>query len=409
LSCFYDDNHFCLCEDYDHQRLTNCFEFNLSIKHDCFGKSNCENGAQCLQDNSICPQTSICVCQKCFYGTRCQFGSSLFGLSLDAILGYHIQPHISIKHQPSIVQVSIAFTTIMSLSGLINGILSIIVFKNKELHQVGSGLYLLGSSITTLFTIIMFTLKFWILIIAQINYITNRSFLYFQCISMDILLRIGLNMDQWLNACVAMERGITAIKGINFRKEKSKQMAKYIILFLIFVTILTNIHDPIYRHLIDDGDTEDEKRIWCIVTYPPNLEIFNFMINIFHFFVPFFINLISVFILIKKTAQRRTRIQTHQTYRQLLCKQFQQHSHLFLAPLLLIILAIPRLIISYTLRCMKSNNNSWLFLTGYFISFIPSTLTFVVFVIPSKLYKREFYKSIQQYRRKIQTRIYPIS
>jgi hypothetical protein len=206
-----------------------------------------------------------------------------------------------------------------------------------------------------------------------------------------------------------MERAITAIKGINFRKEKSKQMAKYIIVFLVFVTIVTSIHDPIYRHLIDDGDSEDEKRIWCIVTYPPSLEIFNFIINIFHFFVPFFINLISVFILIKKTAQRRTRIQTHQTYRQLLYKQFQQHSHLFLAPLLLIILAVPRLIISFTLRCMKSNNDSWLFLTGYFISFTPSTLTFVMFVLPSKLYKRQFYKSIQQYRRKIQTRIYPIS
>jgi len=75
----------------------------------------------------------------------------------------------------------------------------------------------------------------------------------------------------------------------------------------------------------------------------------------------------------------------------------------------LIILAVPRLIISYTLRCMKLNNDSWLFLTGYFISFTPSTLTFVMFVLPSKLYKRQFYKSIQQYRRKIQTRIYPIS
>ena len=72
--------------------------------------------AQCLQDRSTCPQTSICVCPKCFYGTRCQFSSSLFGLSLDAILGYHIQPHINIKHQPSIVQVSIALTIIMIIS-----------------------------------------------------------------------------------------------------------------------------------------------------------------------------------------------------------------------------------------------------------------------------------------------------
>ncbi|CAF4271808.1 unnamed protein product [Rotaria sordida] len=104
LSCFYDDNHFCFCNDYDHQCLTNCFEFNHGIEHNCFGQSNCENGAHCLQDKATCPQSSICVCPKCFYGARCQFTSNLFDLSLDAILGYYIQPHINIEHQPSIVQ-----------------------------------------------------------------------------------------------------------------------------------------------------------------------------------------------------------------------------------------------------------------------------------------------------------------
>jgi hypothetical protein len=281
--------------------------------------------------------------------------------------------------------------------------------KSKVTRKSGSGLYLLGSSITTLFTTIIFTLKFWILIQAQTTSTTNRSFLHFQCISMDFLLRIGLNLDQWFDACVAMERAITVIKGINFNKQKSKRMAKYIIVFLLFLNISTVIHDPIYRRLIDDNDNDDEKRIWCIVSYPSNVQSFNFMINIFHFSTPFLMNLISSIIIIKKIAQQRTRIETSRTYRQLLYKQFREHSHLFLAPLLLIILAIPRLIISLASGCMKSNHDSWLFLSGYFISFIPSTLTFIVFVLPSKLYKKEFYKALKQYRRKIQTRVYPIS
>jgi len=226
---------------------------------------------------------------------------------------------------------------------------------------------------------------------------------------MDFLLRIGLNLDQWFNACVAMERAITVIKGINFNKQQSKRMAKYIIFFLLFLNISTVIHDPIYRRLIDDNDNDDEKRIWCIVSYSSNLQIFNLMINIFHFFTPFLMNLISSSIIIKKIAQQKTKIQFNRTYRQLLYKQFREHSHLFLAPLLLIILAVPRLIISLASGCMKSNHNSWLFLSGYFISFIPPTLTFIVFVLPSKLYKTEFSKTIKQYRRKIRTRIYPIS
>ncbi|CAF5043923.1 unnamed protein product, partial [Rotaria sp. Silwood1] len=46
----------------------------------------------------------MCLCPRCFYGTRCQFSSSGFGLSLDGILGYRILPHTNIIQQPPIVQ-----------------------------------------------------------------------------------------------------------------------------------------------------------------------------------------------------------------------------------------------------------------------------------------------------------------
>jgi hypothetical protein len=49
LSCFYDDDYICLCNDFDDQRHANCFEFNHNLNRDGFGRSNCENGAQCLQ------------------------------------------------------------------------------------------------------------------------------------------------------------------------------------------------------------------------------------------------------------------------------------------------------------------------------------------------------------------------
>ncbi|CAF4148343.1 unnamed protein product [Rotaria sordida] len=299
LSCFYDDNHFCFCNDYDHQRLTNCFEFNHGIEHNCFGQSNCENDAHCLQDKATCPQTSICVCPKCFYGARCQFTSNLFDLSLDAILGYYIQPRINIKHQPSIVQVSVALTIIITIAGITDSVLSIITFRNKESRKTDCGLCLLTSSIITLLLMIIFALKFWILIIAQITYMTNQSFLKFQCISIDFFLRIGLSMDQWLNACVGIERTIATIKGARFDKNKSKQIAKYIILILLFMTTSTTIHDPIHRRLLNENDDDvDEKRIWCIVSYSSNLRAFNSFILIFHFLAPFFINIISAIIII---------------------------------------------------------------------------------------------------------------
>ncbi|CAF4208571.1 unnamed protein product [Adineta steineri] len=89
-------------------------------------------------------------------------------------------------------------------------------------------------------------------------------------------------------------------------------------------------------------------------------------------------------------------------------KQLRRYNHLLIAPFVLVVLALPRLIISFASGCMKSGQDSWLFLTGYFISFIPSTITFVVFVLPSKIYRQEFIKSIKKYQLNIKRRIHPI-
>ena len=408
LSCFYDDDYFCLCSSYGEQRVANCFRFNQKVKRDCFGQSGCENGAQCFQDNPTCAQTSMCVCPVCFYGTRCQFSTDGFSLSLDAILGYHISPNISIQHQPGTVQISIVLNILMIIVGLINGILSMITFNNQKLREVGCGIYLFGSSITTLLITTMFAFKFWILIFVQMTLIGNRSFVYWQCVSIDFLLRICLSMDQWLNACVAMERAITTRQGISFVKKKSKKIAKLTILALLFLTVSTTIHDPIYRRIIDEIDG-DQKRLWCTANYPLVIRIFDSVVNIFHLLIPFFINLVSAIIIITTNARQRATIRIHQTYQQLLLEQVQQHNHVFIASFVLVILACPRLIILFVSGCMKSPRQSWIFLAGYFVSYVPPMLTFVIFVWPSKRYKAEFHNSVQRYQKKIQTHLHVFS
>ncbi|CAF4654105.1 unnamed protein product, partial [Rotaria sp. Silwood2] len=212
LSCFYDDIHLCLCYNLQKQRLANCFEFNHNMNYNCLDQNSCKGESQCFQDDDICPTRSVCICSPCFYGTRCQFSVNGFGLSLDGILGYHIQPHIDLLNQPSIILFSLSVVIISIVVGLINGILSLITFQNRQVCEVGCGFYLIGSSITTLLTTIIFGLKFWILVLAQMTVISNRVFLQIQCMSFDFLLRVCLNMDQWLNACIAVERTITVLK-----------------------------------------------------------------------------------------------------------------------------------------------------------------------------------------------------
>jgi hypothetical protein len=391
LVCFYDDVHFCLC---NLDRQANCFKFTHNLTYDCGANSLCENGGECFEDHPRCPSSFICVCLECYYGSRCQISARGSTLSLDVILGYQIRPNTGISQQSTAVKIAITFSIITLVLGLISSLLTFLTFRMKNARIVGCGLYLLASSITSMVLMIVLTIKFLLLLKSQMGSINNRLFIHVQCVSLDYFLRLLLSANDWLSVCVGIERTVNVLQGIKFDKRKSKRVAKWIIIAVFILTICTYIHDPIHRDLVDD---EEEQRIWCVTKYSLSLQQFDLAINIFHFCVPFLINLISPLIIIITAAKSRSNSQEQQSYTQSLCDQLRHHKHLFISPFILFLLALPRLIISFLSGCMKSARNPWLYLIGYFISFTPSILTFVVYVLPSKTYKQEFSKSIQSF------------
>mgnify|MGYP001118537749 CR=1 FL=1 len=387
LVCFYDEVYLCLCTI---DRHANCFHFDHHNTAVCRSADKyCEHDeAQCFEDHTICPNSLLCVCPECTYGAKCQFSTTRFGFSLDAIIGYHIQPHVPLTQQTSVVQVSIALTMNIFILGSINGVLCILTFKSRVIQQFGSGVYLLSTSIVSILIILTFLLKFWLLLLSQMAFFINRSFLLFHCYTIDFFVKTLLNTGDWLHACIAVERAVTVAKGVNFNKIKSKRAARWVVGFVLLMTVATNIHDPVYRRLVDDG--EEEQRLWCIVSYPKNFERLTLIMNIFHFFAPFAINLFSALFILNQLARQRSAIRKNQTYWRQFKKEFMESKSLLISPVILVILALPRLIITFTSGCMKSARDPWIFLTGYFVSFVPSLTTFVVFVIPSSVYKKEF-------------------
>ncbi|CAF1652549.1 unnamed protein product [Adineta ricciae] len=400
LKCFYDEKHMCIC---DTNRFSNCFTFNTSLSHDCRGENICQHGGQCFQDNPKCPVQSVCSCQECYYGTKCQFSTKRFVFSLDSILGYHIQPNLSMSQQLFIIKICILITTIMFALGLANGLLSVGTFRLEKINQTGCSMYLLVSSWNSLVLTIVFYLKFWHLLLSQMSMITNEFYLKINCVMLDMLINVLISTNDWLYGCVAIERLLTVSQGVKFDQNKSKRFAKWISLCIFLMAILTHIQDPIHRQLIDDIDV-DQRRTWCIAEYSSALNVFNICIILFHFLVPFLINLISTIMIILLMARSRSTIQNLTTFNDHLKQQFHKYKHHLITLCLLLILTLPRLIVSFISRCMKSSTNPWLFLLGYFLSFIPSMMTFLVFVLTAEKYKEEFNTAVQRTIRQIRTR-----
>ncbi|CAF4237719.1 unnamed protein product, partial [Adineta steineri] len=217
--------------------------------------------------------------------------------------------------------------------------------------------YLLISSWTSICLIIMLTIKFWELLLSQMTILTNRSFLDINCLLLDVIIKVLIAFNDWLNTYVSIEQAVNIRKDVRFNKTKSRQISKWVILIILIVTILTHLHDPIRRQLIDDIDI-DEKRIW--------------------------------FDRSRSNLQRRLPFIDH------LRLQLKQQRSRLVASFVFILLALVRLVTSFTNGCMKSPNNSWLFLFAYLVPFLPSMMTFFVYVLPSKTYKDEFNLTVKQ-------------
>ena len=382
LVCFVDESYLCLCTK---ERHANCLTVHRDRNLKCSSRYSCANGAQCLRDRPACPFSTICACRNCFFGDKCQFYAKGFGWTLDEILGYEIKRDTSLFDQPYSVQLSAIITMLMFVMGIINAILAIVAFKKNT--DVGCGVYLFASSLTSLLVVIWFTLKFWFLFLSHMDSSFQQIILYTNCMVIEPLLKALLQLNNWLNGLIALERAWIVFKGIGYKQKKSKQVAKWTIFFLIFMILTLLAPYLSHIHLFND---KKEERSWCVVRYSSSLQWYSSAIIFFHVVGPFAINLFSSIFIIVQTARLQNIARHTRRYFKHFKSKLKQFQHLLITPVALVILSLPYLTISLTLDCSKSSRNFYFYLSGYFVSFIPSILGFVIFFLPLHVYRQQF-------------------
>ncbi|CAF1178450.1 unnamed protein product [Adineta steineri] len=365
------------------------------------------SGPDNISLSSFSPKESSCV-----IGDQCNFYIKGIGLTLDDILRNELKPNTVLNNQSFSIKLSAALTIIMFVAGLINSILSFITFQSKDSQQVGCGMYLLASSITSLLAISMFIVKFWFVVLTHINVSTSLSVLRGGCASIEPILKLFLYLDGWLNACVAVERAVLILKGVKFDKTKSKSIARRIILILPFCIVGTLIHELAFRRLfeyetgldkMDMNKTNEDtikRYVSCITHYSAFVQDYNTAVLFFHLVGPFIVNLFSALFIIFGGARQRSMARINQNFKEHVQQQFREHKQLIISPIVLLVLSIPRLIISLLPGCVKTSENLWLYLGPYFISFTPSMLIFLIFVFPSELYMKAFKQAFNRIRRR---------
>jgi hypothetical protein len=158
-------------------------------------------------------------------------------------------------------------------------------------------------------------------------------------------------------------------------------------LTLLIVGVM-HVHEFIfYRKLIDlNGQSI------CVVDLSTKFRLYDRITVLFHYLVPFSIQILSIKILIILAARSRSRTSNNRDlFIEYLKRQFKLQKELYIPPLVIVVSGLPQIILSFSFACLELITwQEHALLVAYFLSFAPQLLGFVLFVLPSSNYIKEF-------------------
>jgi hypothetical protein len=347
----------------NHRSICLC-SFNKSGPR-CFLPSACQsnpcyNGGQCIpEDDRWSINRFICLCPEGYFGETCQEKNMRIDISFDdveipqALLIYFVT--VQTKADPVITTISKKIgldedTTTVYTSMVYNMIFVqfqseyyLIFIQMKAIHRSENAIKVKSShlcpSIHLLLDKQIATLPF--LRRAKFYHIPCKDNLQLSCFHDSESLMCLCNKDRYANCfpfhfankstCLGRTR---CENDGQLRKKKSITIARWIIVGIILSTFISYIHDLFYRQLIN---ADEEHRTWCIIRYSFLPKIFDSIIRIIHFVIPFILNLISALIIIITVARVRSNAHKKKKYKQHLYEQFNEHKRLIISPIILLI------------------------------------------------------------------------
>ena len=366
--CFLVEGYICYCSSPTigqsqcisyHQRFTTC--------------RHCLNQGYCAQGDLRNQSDFACVCPKCVSGKLCQFSISRFSISLEFLIEminwerYHFVGPI-----------------VFLLVGFVFNGLSLITFARPRTRTNAVGVFLFANSIVSQLVLISLFIRVVYLYLARHMAMHERINLGL-CKSLPYIMFSLYYVSLWLMALVTIERALIATQCKRFMMIRSPRSAVILtIVTAIFMLGSNYIHIPTYRLVSHPDDIYP----WCINEIEPKQQSLIQYTSLAHQIVPFVVNLLAGLVIIGAISRSKANSH-HITARSALAQQARKRIDLLLGPTMCFMTQLPQLIILFLDVC-GSSVTSWfmhVILIAYYISFSPQISLFVLYVLPSPLYR----------------------
>jgi hypothetical protein len=364
LLCFVDEIYLCICEE-DHNR-TDCFSYDHNLDQ-C---SSCLSGGQCLKEDRW-KSDFVCLCSRCYYGSLCQFSINGIGFTLDSLI-------ILINRIIQIIYLVFAF--LICLIGGIFNYATLITFKRPNLRKLSMGIYMIILSLISQYSLFSLIMK---IILILFDLLMNDL----SCKIISFMHSVSIRCSFWLTSWIAIERVCYVLFPYSMVLKKPR-VATIIICITLFIVSVMHVHEVIfYKKLIDlNGQSA------CVIDFPSKIRLYDRVNVLLHYLIPFCIQILSITVLIILAARSRSRTSNNRDpLIEYIKRQFKSQKELYIPPSVIIVSGLPQIILSFSFACLELVRwQQHLLLVAYFLSFVPQLLGFILFVLPSSNYLKEF-------------------
>ncbi|CAF3971379.1 unnamed protein product [Rotaria sp. Silwood1] len=364
LFCFIDESYLCICAE-NHNR-TECFGYDHSLDQ-C---SSCLAGGLCLKEDHMRAKF-LCLCPQCYYGSSCQFNIEGISFTLDLLIS---QVNLTIQIMYFI------FALLIFIIGCITNYAGMVTFKRPKLRKSSIGIYILLVLIINQYSLFSLIMKLFIILFHSLmNDISCKITSY--------MLSVSIRCSFWLTSLIAIERVSYLLFPFAIVLKKSS-VARIISLATLLIVGIMHIHELIFYMKL----TDQNERTLCVIDFPIRIRTYDRITVLFHYLIPFCIQILSITILLILAARNRSRIgNSRDTFIEYLKRQFRRQKELYIPPSVIVLSGLPQVIFSFSFACRELVTwQQHVLLIAYFLSFAPQLLGFIIYVLPSTNYMKEF-------------------
>lgn len=370
--CFYDETYVCICES-GHYRAE-CFGHDLALDQ-C---DRCLSQGRCVRGDLDDENAFVCLCPYCHQGQLCEFSMEALGFTIDSLLA---------PDSTGIRLVYVSVTLLMMAAGCFTNFCSLITFKRSQVRKHAVGSFLLVASILNQCAMTCLFAKFVHVLLGSLAWTDMYS-----CKIVSYLLSVLTRSSAWMMSWISLNRLCLVLLPTSIRL-KSPTLATYSSAATLLGLLLMHMHEMIVYTTIQ---APNQHAIQCVTNFQQTTTaIYNRMSCIFHSLVPFSIQVISITLLIVMAARSRARTSgtdgKRRNFLRQLKTQMLNQKELYITPIFIVLSALPQTVLTFNLACIRlSHWKRHSLLAATLVSYSPQMFGFLLYVLPSTNYKKEF-------------------